>query len=361
MNDTRPPVGTDSPLGKLSPDAFTRLIEPHLGATRVEVAVGPRAGHDAAIVRIGAGRVMAVTTDPLSVIPALGLERSARLACHLVASDLWTTGIPPAYVSVDFNLAPGFSEDAFGRYWRAMSDTWAELGVAVVTGHTGRYAGCSENILGAATLMGVGDEGRYVAPGMAKPGDQVIVTKGCAIETAAVAAWLAPERLRQHVDEDALAWLQALERQVSVVADCRAALRAGVRERGVTALHDATEGGVLGGLVELAKACGHDVRVERSRLPLHPAVAAACAMLGVDPYWSLSEGTLIVCAAPERAQLVLHELQEDGIAAAVVGEVLPGNGKLWVAEPEGGVSTHEVPLPDPWWPAYERAVREGWK
>jgi len=209
-----------APLGKLSPEAFARLVAPHLGATRAEVAVGPRAGHDAAIVRIGAGRVMAVTTDPLSVIPALGLERSARLSCHLVASDIWTTGIPPAYVSVDFNLPPSFSDDDFARYWRVMSDTWAELGVAVITGHTGRHAGCSEGILGAATLIGAGDEGRYVTPGMARPGDRVIVTKGCAIETAAIVAWLCPERLRQHVDEEGFATLRALESKVSVVADC---------------------------------------------------------------------------------------------------------------------------------------------
>ena len=350
-----------APLGKLTPEAFARLVAPHLGAARTEVAVGPRPGHDAAIVRIGAGRVMAVTTDPLSVIPALGLERSARLACHLVASDLWTTGIPPAYASVDFNLPPSFGDEAFARYWRAMSDAWAELGVAVITGHTGRYAGASDNVIGAATLIGVGDEGRYVTPGMARPGDRVIVTKGCAIETAAVVAWAWPDRLRQRVDEAAFDSLRALDTQVSVVADCRAALRAGVRERGVTALHDATEGGVLGGLVELAKACGHDARIERSRLPLSPAVAAACEVLGVDPYWSLSEGTLIVCAAADRAELVLHELAEDGIAAAAVGEVLAGHGKLWVAEPDGGVTTLDAPLPDPYWPAYERAVREGWR
>jgi hydrogenase maturation factor len=351
----------EPPLGKLAPEAFARLVAPFLGAARPEVSVGPRVGHDAAIVRIGAGRVMAVTTDPLSVIPALGLERSARLACHLIASDLWTTGIPPAYASVDFNLPPAFGDDAFGAYWRAMSDEWAKLGVAVITGHTGRHPGCSENIIGAATLIGVGDEGRYVTPAMAKPGDRVIVTKGCAIETAAIAALAWPERLRQHVDEDGLAALRGLGDQVSVVADCRAALRAGVRERGVTALHDATEGGVLGGLLELAKACGHDVRVERAKLPLGTPVAAACAMLGVDPYWALSEGTLVACAGPERASLVLHELAEDKIPAAIVGEILPGRGKLWVAEPDGGVSTFEAPQPDPWWPAYDRAVREGWR
>lgn len=349
-----------SPLGKLSPEVFARLIAPHLGARRDEVAVGPRAGHDAAIVRIGAGRVMAVTTDPLSVIPCLGLERSARLACHLVASDLWTTGIPPAYASVDFNLPPSMGDEAFGRYWRAMSDTWAELGVAVVTGHTGRHEGCSEGIIGGCTLMGVGDEGRYLTPGMAGVGDRVIVTNTIALETAAVAAWLCPARVRAHTDDAGFERLRALEREVSVVAACRAALRVGVHDRGVTALHDATEGGVLGGLLELAKACGHDVRVDRAKLPLEPAVAAACKALEVDPYWALSEGTLIACAARERVTDVLRELAEAGVPAVDVGEVLAGHGKLWVGEDNGRPSTYDSPLPDPYWPAYERALREGW-
>ena len=359
----RQPLAVTAPhaLGKISPDVFMRVIAPHLGADRAEVLAGPRAGHDAAVIKAGAGRVMAVTTDPLSVIPALGPARSARLACHLIASDLWTTGIPPAYASVDFNLPPEFGDDAFAEYWRAMSDEWAALGVAVVTGHTGRYEGCGLSIIGAATLIGVGDEGRYVTPAMASPGDRVILTKGCAIETAAVAAWLCPQRLAQRLDEDALARLRALETQVSVVRDCRAALRVGVRERGVTALHDATEGGVLGGMVELARACGHDLRVERVRIPLAPEVREACAVLGVDPYTSLAEGALLACARPEHAAAVLAALADEGIVAADVGEVMKGTGRLWIAEAQGGVTTLDEPAPDPYWAAYARALHEGWQ
>ncbi|MFI5371626.1 MAG: AIR synthase related protein, partial [Candidatus Eisenbacteria bacterium] len=163
-------------LGKIDPAVFERIIASRLGAARPEVLVGPRPGCDGAVMKIGAGRVMAVTTDPLSVIPALGFERSAVLACHLIASDLWTTGIPPAYAAVDFNLPPQITDAEFERYWSAMSGEWERLGVAVVTGHTGRYAGCDYSIVGAATLLGVGDEGRYIAPTMARPGDRVLIT-----------------------------------------------------------------------------------------------------------------------------------------------------------------------------------------
>ena len=126
-------TGTAAPLGKLSTEAFARIVAPHLGAARDEVTVGPRAGHDAAIVKIGAGRVMAISTDPISFVPALGAQRSAWLACHLLASDLWTTGIPPAYASVDFNLAPSFTDAITAGQTVIRAIHIAELRGAVVT------------------------------------------------------------------------------------------------------------------------------------------------------------------------------------------------------------------------------------
>jgi hydrogenase maturation factor len=348
------------PLGKIAPATFERVIAPHLGAARPEVRVGPAAGRDCAIVRLGGGRVLAITTDPLSVVPALGFEASARLSCHLIASDLWTTGIAPAWASITFSLPPGMTDAELEAYWLAMSDEWARLGVAVATGHTGRYAGCDYSTIGAGTLIGVGDESGYLTPAMASPGDRVIVTKGCAIEATAIAAWLFPERLGQRLGAAGVARARALLGQVSVVADCRAALRVGVREQGVTALHDATEGGVFGGLLELARACGHDLAVETARIPLLPEARAACEALGTDPYWTLSEGALIATARAEHAAEVLAALGAAGIPAAEVGEVVAGDGALRLIGPDGERRLRE-PQADPWWPAYRRAVAEGWR
>ena len=359
------------PLGKLAPAAFERLIAPRLGAARPEVLVGPRAGADCAIVRLSAGRVMALTTDPLSLIPCVGLAGSARLACRLLASDLWTSGLPPAYATVDFNLPPHFSDDELAEYWAAMSDEWARLGVAVVAGHTGRYPGCEVPLIGAATLIGVGDEGRYLTPAMAAVGDRVVVTKGCAIEATAIAAHLIPGRLTAAFESagrsrpeavEALARARASLDEVSVVGDCRAVLRVGVRDQGVSALHDATEGGVLGGLLELAKASGHDLRIVRARIPRAPGSEEACAAWGgIDPYWTLSQGTLIAAVRPGHAAAVLAALGEAGSAAADVGEVVTGRGRLWLTAADGRVETVDGPLPDPYWEAYARAVREGWR
>ena len=58
---------------------------------------------------------------------------------------------------------------------------------------------------------------------------------------------------------------------------------------------------------------------------------------------------------------MLDALRDEGIAAAEVGEVVPGSGKLRLTAPDGGVRAIETPEPDPYWPAYERAVAEGWE
>ena len=351
-----------APLGKIPPALFRRLIAPHLGALRHEVLVGPGAGLDCAIVHVAPGRIMALTTDPLAIVPALGPAASARLACHLLASDLWTSGIPPQYVTVDFNLPPSLGDEDFAVYWRAMSAEWESLLVAVVAGHTGRYPGGDSTLIGAGTLIGVGDEASYLTPRFARPGDLVIVTKGCAIEAAAVAAHLVPARLRERIGAGGVERARALVDRVSVVADCRALIGVGVRARGVTSLHDATEGGVLGALLELAQACGHDLSVERERIPITPEARGACEALGgIDPYWTLAEGALIATVRPGVVVEALTTLADAGIAAAEVGVVVPGSGRLLLREPSGATCAITEPEPDPYWPAYERAVREGWE
>ncbi len=348
-------------LGKLGPAGLRHAILPHLGAARDDVLSGPAPGRDAALLKLPGGRVLAVTTDPLSIVPALGEARSAWLAAHLVASDLVTTGIAPAWASVDLNLPPGLDDRALAHYARALSDAWEAMGVAVVTGHTGRYPGCGLPIVGACTLIGIGAAGDTIGAAWVRPGDRVIVTKGAAIETTAVLAWLAPLRLGERIGEAGVQRARGWLEDVSVVRDGRAALAAGARDDGVAMLHDATEGGVLGGLVETAQACGHDLVVTRAAIPLADEARAACALLEVDPWWTLSEGTLIAVVRPAHATRVRAALAAADIVAAEVGEVVEGAGVLRLREAGGVERTLAEPEPDPYWEAYDRAVREGWR
>ena len=84
-------------------------------------------------------------------------------------------------------------------------------------------------------------------------------------------------------------------------------------------------------------------------------------MGGIDPYWTLAEGALIATVRPGDVVDALTALTDAGITAAEVGVVVPGSGRLLLREPSDEVRVLTEPEPDPYWPAYERAVREGWE
>jgi hydrogenase expression/formation protein HypE len=337
--------------GKATAELFEQVIFRRLGAGDPDVLVGPRHGVDAGIVRVGAGTAMALSTDPVFVVPAYGWERAAWFAVHILASDTATSGLPLRWMSVDLNLPPEISDEDITALWDAFHRSCRELGIAVITGHTARYDGCQWPMVGGATCMALGPDDAYVTPVMARPGDRVVVTKGAAIEATALFAATFPERLTEGVGAEVVSKADALFEAMTVVPEARVAAAFGLRDAGVTSMHDATEGGVLGGLLEVAKASGSGIRVDLDAVPLLPEVRAVCDHVGIDPYSSISEGTLIATVVAGREDAFVAALAAEGISAAVVGQMIDASeGAVLVRD--GREEPLEHPGLDPFWAAF---------
>jgi hydrogenase maturation factor len=337
--------------GKATAELFEQVILRRLGAADPDVLVGPRHGVDVGVVRVADGVAMALSADPVFVVPAYGWERAAWFAVHILASDAATSGLPLRWMSVDLNLPPSISDEDLTTLWDAFHRTCEDLGLAVVTGHTARYDGCDWPMVGGATCIALGADDAYVTPTMARPGDTVVVTKGAAIEATALFAATFHERLAAGVGEGTVRAADALFDAMTVVPEAVVARELGLRDAGVTSMHDATEGGVLGGLLEVATASGVGIRIERDLIPVRPEVRAVCDHVGIDPYVSISEGTLIATVVPSKADAYVGALAAAGIEAAVVGEVRPaGEGRTLVSAGQEGPLTH--PGLDPFWGAF---------
>jgi hydrogenase expression/formation protein HypE len=337
--------------GKATSELFEQVILRRLGAGDDDVLVGPQHGVDVGVVRVADGVAMALTADPVFVVPAYGWERAAWFAVHILASDASTSGLPLRWMSVDLNLPPSISDEDLTALWDAFHRTCEELGIAVVTGHTGRYDGCDWPMVGGATCLALGAADAFVTSTMARVGDAVVVTKGAAIETTALFAATFPDRLGAAVGQDILRAADALFESMTVVPEAVLARGFGLRDAGVTSMHDATEGGVLGGLLEVATASGTGIRVDRDRIPVRPEVHAVCEHIGIDPYIAISEGSLIATVVPERAEAFVQMLAGAGIDASVVGELRPpGEGHRIEIGGREEPLTH--PGLDPFWGAF---------
>ncbi len=343
--------------GKVTPELFEQVIHRRLGARDPDVLVGPTHGVDVGVVRVADGVAMALTADPVFIVPAYGWRRAAWFAAHILASDAATSGLPLRWMAVDLNLPPEITDEQLTELWEAFHAACEQMGIAVVTGHTARYDGCTWPMVGGAVCMASGPEDRFVTPTMARPGDAVVVTKGAAIEATALFAATFPERLARGVGEETVRAADALFERMTVVPEATVARRFGLRDEGVTAMHDATEGGVFGGLTEVAAASGVGMRVRLEAIPVRPEVRAICEHTGMDPYSAISEGTLIATVVPDRADAFVAALAAEGIEAAVVGEVT-GRGEPCVLVTEDGERPLEHPGLDPFWGAFGRWAEE---
>jgi hydrogenase maturation factor len=342
-------------MGKISSEVFDELIYPHLGRRRKTVLVGPKHGVDIGIVDIGGGKVMAMTTDPVFIVPEYGFERAAWFAVHILCSDAVTSALRPTYMAIDLNLPLKMTREQLEIVWKKIDAECKKLGVAIVCGHTARYSGCDYPMVGGATVISVGEKSQYVTPQMAKRGDIVVITKGAAIEATGIFALAFKDRIAEAFGEEFSRRAEKIFFQMSVVEDALTAASVGTREGGVTAMHDATECGVWGGLYEVAKASHVGMRIEKEKIIVLDEVEKICAKFGMDPYSSISEGTLILTCKEKKVGLLLKKLARKNIPASVVGEVIPESKGIILVD-KGRERPLDHPRVDPFWPAFARAL-----
>jgi hydrogenase maturation factor len=341
-------------IGKIDPVAFRSLVEGRFGRRDRSVLVPPQAGVDAGVVDLGGGRVLVVAEDPIFTMPRLPLETFGRFTVHIGASDVAVLGVKPRYMTYTLLLPPETGHDDIGRLVEAIHESARELGIAIVGGHTGFYPGFVAPTIGGITVFGLARKGEYVTPAGARPGDKILLTKGPAIETAGLLAVLREEELLARYPAALVERAKGLTRAITVVDDALTAMAAG----GVTAMHDATEGGVAGGLYEIAAASGVGMTVDEGLFVYPDEVRMVCEAFAIDPVRAIAEGSLLVTVRPGRSAGVIARLKRKRIAASVVGEVLRDRRRRTLRRADGRVEDLAVPDQDPFWPAFFQGLEK---
>jgi hydrogenase expression/formation protein HypE len=299
--------------GKLPPRALAALIQG--GRSWPGLLRGPAIGEDAAVLDLG-GDLAVISADPITGAEG---EDAGWLAVHVNCNDVAAAGAEPIAF---WSIIVGGDPEGITRGVRRAA---AEVGVAIAGGHT-EY-GDRPVLVGVA--LGRAARDRLAASGNLKPGQALVMTKTAGLEGTAL-------RLpAPHLYE-----------RISVVPDARAALRAGCR-----AMHDVTEGGVLGAAWEMGAASGCGVEVRADAVPVAAETAALAARDGVDPLRLLGSGALL-CGADDGPGLV-SALAGAGIPAAVVGRVL-GRGEPCVVVRHGAREPLAPPAGDEFWGAVRR-------
>lgn len=301
--------------GKIPADLLARLLST-LGPPPADVRLGPAVGEDACALD-AAGGVLIAATDPIT----LTTHDLGRSAVIVNANDVAVSGVRPRWFLATVLLPLGTAADAVEELFVAMRDALADVGAALVGGHT-EVTGAVNQPVVVGQMLGLSEDGRFLTTAGAAPGDIIVQVGSVPIEGAAVLAAEAADRMGA-VPPDVLAAARHGLRDpgISVV---EAALTAA--SLGATAMHDPTEGGLASGLHELAVAAGVSVRVDRTAIRWFEPGLAVCGALGADPWATLASGSLLATFPPAALVDALHALSATGHLVAAIGVVEAGEG-----------------------------------
>jgi hydrogenase expression/formation protein HypE len=119
-------------------------------------------------------------------------------------------------------------------------------------------------------------------------------------------------------------------------------------------MHDPTEGGVAGGIQEMADASNLGVKVFEEAIPVQPETAEICSHFQIDPLQLISSGALLISAEPKSASDIVRNLKLQRIQASVIGEFLENVDQRALIRKNGETEALPRPLSDSLWSALKR-------
>jgi hydrogenase expression/formation protein HypE len=296
--------------GKLMHDLIARHFLPHFANPILQ------AGDDAGLIEFDSAQNqslrLAISTDSHVVWPLIFPGGDiGRLAVCGTVNDIAMLGAQPLYLTAGFILEEGLQISILECILASMQAAALEADIQIVAGDTkvvqkGKADGLYINTAGVGRI----DPAIHISGANAQPGDVVLLSGSLGEHGIAVLEARGELGFTSQVQSDVAPLNHMIGRLLQ--AGCQ-----------VHVLRDPTRGGLATTLNEIASQSGVAIVLDETSIPVKPAVAAACEMLGFDPLYIANEGKLVVILPASDAQKALDLLHSDplGANAALIGVV----------------------------------------
>jgi hydrogenase expression/formation protein HypE len=281
------------------------------------------------------GPRLAFSTDSFVISPLVFPGGDiGELAVNGTVNDLAMAGARPLFLSAGFILEEGLPMDTLGQIATSVANACQSAGVQLVTGDTkvvnkGHGDGLYINTSG----IGIVPPGLDISASRARPGDAILVSGTLGDHGMAIMSVREGLEFETEIVSDSAPLNGLVEAMLEVTPD-------------IHCLRDATRGGLAAVLNELAAASNVGIEFEEGKIPVLPAVQAACEMLGMDPLYVANEGKLVAVVPQGEAEAVLEAMRVHllGENAERIGQVTDEHPRL-VAARTGIGGTRVVDLP----------------
>lgn len=327
-------------IGKIPESTLKKVILEQLGTKREEVLIGPGIGEDCAALKLKEGEVFVLSTDPITG----AAEEAGRLAVHVTANDLISSGAEPIGLMLTVLLPPETKEKELRQLSSEVQEECRKLGIAVIGGHT-EVTDAVRKPLVSVTGVGKVKEDQLLSTKGARPGQDIIVTKYIGLEGTGIIAREQEDLLRKRFSGEFLDEAKACLEYVSVVPEGK------IAGAYASAMHDITEGGIYGALWEVAQASGVGLEVTIEDIPVKQHTVELCEFFDLNPYQLISSGSMLITT--DHGNALVRALEQEGIKASIIGRTTDSKDKIIYRD--GKAASLEAPKQDELYKIGERS------
>lgn len=270
------------------------------------------AGADCALFSVPNGQILAWRAQEAAVAVQADMGE-VELLFQRVANNLATVGAKPVSAQMTLMLPLDYEETRMKELMRQAAKACEKIGMEITGGDTNVSFAVTVPIM-TVTAFGLAEEQKCNILTGAKAGQDIVISKWIGLEGTTILAKLCEKKLRERYPAYLVEEAMDFEKYLCVSEEAGIAL-----ENGVTKMHDLSQGGVFGGLWELAEGAGLGLEVELKKIPIRQETVEVCEVCGVNPYEMRSSGSMLM-TADDGESLVLA-LAKAGINAAVVGKL----------------------------------------
>jgi hydrogenase maturation factor len=221
---------------------------------------------------------------------------------NVSCNDVATSGNRPEFIENVILIPEGSTENQIENIFRSADRASRELDLSILGGHTEVSPGIERPIF-VCTSFCVSD--RYVSSEMAKSGERILMTKAAGLEGTSILA--EHEHVKGRISSKLLERAKNFKLELSIVEEAVTAASTGA----VSAMHDCTEGGVLGAVFEMAHASGLGFVLYRERIPIRKETEGICNILQIDPIKLIGSGSLLISTSkPDEVKKSLSSICE---------------------------------------------------
>ena len=294
-------------IGKISNDDLHRVVFDKLTDIREEVKQSSGIGVDTAVLNFGGDNIV-LSTDPIT-----GASKGlGKLAVNISANDVATEGAEPVGILITVLMPPTATIEDFEEISKEVAEECKVLNMELIGGHSEVTDAVNRTVL-SSTVIGKRKNYPAVEP---VAGDYLCVTKKIAVEGTHILFNERCDELKKVLDEEDIVEIKSLADKLSVV-------REGIisKECGASVLHDITEGGVYGGIWEIAKRIDMGIEVYRGAIPVYKSTEKICDYLKLDPMRLISSGSMLVLISHDKYDGLKSKLNKENILLTKIGVV----------------------------------------